>query len=218
MDVELLILIAGIIGTIAFAVSGALIAIENKLDLFGVLILGCVTACGGGLIRDIMLKREITLFNSPWYPIIACSVSLLVFIAMYFLKSEKWEDSKIYKVFYNITDSIGLGAFVITGADIAILSGNANIFPVVFYAVLTACGGGMIRDILVMKIPAIFRKHIYAVAAIIGALYFYLLYYFNVPHPVIAITTVILVVIIRYLAFRFEWSLPKVKLTEDNIE
>lgn len=218
MDVELLILIAGIIGTIAFAVSGALIAIENKLDLFGVLILGCVTACGGGLIRDVMLRREITLFNSPWYPIIACSVSLLVFIAMYFLKSEKWENSKIYKVFYNITDSIGLGAFVITGADIAILSGNTNIFPVVFYAVLTACGGGMIRDILVMKIPAIFRKHIYAVAAIIGALYFYLLYYFNVPHPVIAITTVILVVIIRYLAFRFEWSLPKVKLSEDNIE
>ena len=80
MDVELLILIAGIIGTIAFAVSGALIAIENKLDLFGVLILGCVTACGGGLIRDVMLKREITLFNSPWYPLIACSVSLLVFI------------------------------------------------------------------------------------------------------------------------------------------
>lgn len=218
MDVELLILIAGIIGTIAFAVSGALIAIENKLDLFGVLILGCVTACGGGLIRDVMLKREITLFNSPWYPLIACSVSLLVFIAMYFLKSEKWENSKIYKVFYNITDSIGLGAFVITGADVAILSGNINIFPVVFYAVLTACGGGMIRDILVMKIPAIFRKHIYAVAAIIGALYFYLLYYFNVPHPVIAITTVILVVIIRYLAFRFEWSLPKVKLSEDNIE
>ena len=96
----------------------------------------------------------------------------------------------------------------------AIGQGVTNIFPVTFYAVLTAVGGGLIRDVMVMKIPVIFRKHIYAVAAIIGAFYFYIIDYYGCPYTISAITTVLLIVVIRYLAFRFEWSLPKVALKD----
>lgn len=214
MSIEAVLLITGIIGTIAFSVSGALIAIENKLDLFGVLILGCITACGGGVIRDVMMHKDIAMFAEPWYCIISLGTGLLVFCMMCILKNLKWENTKVYKTFFNITDSIGLGTFVVVGANVAVGQGITHAFPVIFYAVLTAVGGGLIRDLMVMKIPAIFRKHIYAVAAIIGAGYFFVIDYFGCPYMVSALTTVILIVIIRYFAFRFEWSLPKVALKD----
>lgn len=216
MNIETIILIFGIIGTIAFSVSGALIAIENKLDLFGVIILGVLTACGGGLFRDVMIGKEIVMFSEYWYPIIAASVSLVVFIVMYLIKDTSWENSSIYKVFYNITDSLGLGTFVIVGAGVAMISHVDNIFPIIFYAVLTACGGGMIRDILVCKIPAIFRKHIYAIAAIIGALIYYGLSLIKAPVIFNTLLTVVTVVLIRYLAFKFQWSLPKVHFKNEK--
>lgn len=216
MNVEILLIITAVLGTIAFSVSGALIAIENKLDLFGVIMLGCITACGGGLIRDVMIGKELAIFKTPWYLLISAITNAIVFIIMYFLKKTSWENSKIYKVFFNITDSIGLGTFVVTGANVALSSGIDSMLPVCFYGVLTACGGGLIRDLMVMKIPAIFRKHIYAVASIIGAVIFYTMNYFEILYVVNVLTTVVLVVIIRYLAFYFEWSLPKVTLTENQ--
>ena len=214
MDSELIILIFGIIGTIAFSISGALIAIENKLDLLGVIILGVVTACGGGLFRDVILNREIVMFSQALFPFIAFIVAVLVFVIMCLIKNLNWENSKIYKTIYNIIDSLGLGAFVITGVLVSIKSEVTSLFPIVFFAVLTACGGGILRDIFVAKIPAIFRKHIYAVAAIIGALFYYGLFSINAPVLLNTILTVLLVVVIRFLAYKFEWSLPKVKLND----
>ena len=214
MDSELIILIFGIIGTIAFSISGALIAIENKLDLLGVIILGVVTACGGGLFRDVILNREIVMFSQALFPFIAFIVAVLVFVIMCLIKNLGWENSKIYKTIYNIIDSLGLGAFVITGVLVSIKSEVTSLFPIVFFAVLTACGGGILRDIFVAKIPAIFRKHIYAVAAIIGALFYYGLFSINAPVLLNTILTVLLVVVIRFLAYKFEWSLPKVKLND----
>lgn len=216
MDVEILLIVTAVLGTIAFSVSGALIAIENKLDLFGVIMLGCITACGGGLIRDVMIGKELAIFKTPGYLLTSAITGVVVFIFMYFIKKTSWENSKIYKVFFNITDSIGLGTFVVTGANVALASEIDSMLPVCFYGVLTACGGGLIRDLMVMKIPAIFRKHIYAVAAIIGAIIFYVMNYFSILYIVNVLTTVCLVVVIRYLAFYFEWSLPKVTLKENE--
>lgn len=212
MEIELLILIAGIIGTVAFSISGALIAIENEMDVFGVIILSVITACCGGLLRDTIIGEKINIFENPWYCLIAVITGVVVFIIMYFLKNLKWENSKVYKTTFNIIDSIGLGAFVVTGAGNALNSSMNSAFAVIFFAVLTAVGGGIIRDIIVNKIPAIFRKHVYAVAAIIGAVVFYSLMYFNIDYTINVIVTIGLVIIIRYLAFRFEWSLPKVHL------
>lgn len=216
MSIETLLMITTIIGTVAFSVSGALVAIENKLDLFGVIILGTVTACGGGVLRDVMMHQNILMFEDPWYFYLSLLTGLLVFIAMYFLQNLKGENSKIYKIFFNITDSIGLGTFVVLGANVAVSNGVQSFVAITFYAVLTAVGGGLIRDLSVMKIPVIFRKHIYAVASIIGAVYFYLITIADCPYTIAVITTVLIVVIIRYLAFRFEWSLPRVYL-KDNL-
>lgn len=216
MSIETLLMITTIIGTVAFSVSGALVAIENKLDLFGVIILGTVTACGGGVLRDVMMHQNILMFEDPWYFYLSLLTGLLVFIAMYFLQNLKWENSRIYKIFFNITDSIGLGTFVVLGANVAVSNGVQSFVAITFYAVLTAVGGGLIRDLSVMKIPVIFRKHIYAVASIIGAVYFYLITIADCPYTIAVITTVLIVVIIRYLAFRFEWSLPRVYL-KDNL-
>lgn len=215
MSAEALILIAGIIGTIAFSVSGALIAIENKLDIFGVLILAVITACCGGLLRDVIIGANINIFDNPWYCLISIITALIVFIVMYILRDTKWENSNIYKTFYNITDSLGLGAFVVTGANVALNSHLNSSFAVIFFAVLTAVGGGMIRDITVNKIPAIFRKHIYACAALIGALIYFVLNKFEINYAISALATIIIVVLIRYLAFRFEWTLPRVTLKDE---
>ena len=106
MNFELLLNIIEYIGTIAFAISGALIAIENKMDILGVVILGSTTAVGGGLFRDIMLGRDMpSMFAHPSYVIVAALTTLLVFIIMYILKDNKVTESKIYKIGFNITDS-----------------------------------------------------------------------------------------------------------------
>ena len=212
MDIELILLITGIIGTVAFAISGSLIAIENNLDLLGVLILGWTTACCGGLLRDIILNREIVMFNEPWYSIIALCVSLLVFVIMYFLKNLQWENSKIYKTIFNIIDSLGLGSFVVIGAMAALNSKLSGFFPVLFSGVLTAFGGGLVRDIMARKIPVIFRKHIYAIAAVVGCLVFYSMNILCSIGLINVLVSVLVVVIIRYLAYHFEWSLPHVHL------
>ena len=204
------------VGTIAFAISGALIAMENRMDIFGVIVLGCTTAVGGGLIRDILLNSSIpSLFVNPSYVIVAVLTTILVFIAMYFMKNLKIINSRWYKVAFNITDSFGLGAFVCVGALIAINAGVTNSILIIFCSVISAVGGGMIRDIMACRIPVIFRKHIYAVAAIIGALLFYFMNKAGVWYPLSGSVTITTVVVIRYLAFHFELNLPKVILNTD---
>ncbi len=217
-SIEIIILIFGIIGTVAFSVSGSLTAIEKHLDLFGVLILAVVTACGGGLLRDTILHTEIAMFREWWFPLISFATSLLVFLIMYKLKNLKWENYKYYKITYNLVDSIGLGAFVVVGANAAMNAGVNNWFPVTFFSVLTAVGGGLLRDIMVAKIPDIFRKHIYAVASIIIAVYHYLLIQFNCIYWINVTSTVIIIIVIRFLAYHYELSLPKIKLLEEEIK
>lgn len=216
MNIELIIIIASVIGTIAFSISGALIAIECNLDILGVILLGAITACGGGIIRDVMLNAEIAMFDDPIYALLSLLTCLLVFLIMRHLKNLSWENSKLYKIIFNVIDSIGLGAFVVVGANAAINNGATTMFAVCFYGVLTAVGGGIIRDLVVNKIPAVFRKHIYAVAAIIGAIYFYCVVQLGVTYSSSVISTVLLVTVIRYFSFHFELGLPRVNLKANN--
>lgn len=217
MDFELLLNIIEYIGTIAFAISGALIAIENKMDILGVVILGSTTAVGGGLFRDVLLGRDMpSMFAHPSYVIVAALTTLLVFIIMYILKDNKVTESKIYKIGFNITDSLGLGVFVVVGATQTMAVGITNHFFIIFCSVLTAVGGGMLRDIMAARIPAIFRKHIYCIAAIIGAILYYIIILNSNLYPLASILAIVIVVIIRYLAFHFQLNLPKVKLNEDK--
>ena len=186
------------------------------MDILGVVILGSTTAVGGGLFRDIIIGRAMpSMFANPSYVIVAAVTTLIVFLVMYFLKNTKVVESKIYKIGFNITDSLGLGVFVVVGATQTMEAGITNHFMIIFCSVLTAVGGGMLRDIMAAHIPAIFRKHIYCVAAIIGAVLYYCIILNSHMYPLASILSIVVVVLIRYLAFHFQLNLPKVKINEE---
>ena len=135
---------------------------------------------------------------------------------MYFLKNIKVVESEVYQGIFTIVDSLGLGVFIVVGATAVLETGTDNHFLIIFCAVLTAVGGGMLRDIMAAKIPAIFRKHIYCVAAIIGALLYYLIILNSNLYEFAIVLTIIVVMIIRYLAYYYKLNLPKVKLLSNE--
>ena len=221
LDMELLntiLLIIAVIGTVAYAISGALTGIESKLDMFGVVVLSVITATGGGFLRDLIMgKDQFVIFDEWWYPLIAFAVACLVFLVMWFIRDLSWEDSKAYRLTFLIIDSIGLGAFVIVGVLRAQMVGNVtNEGQLIFYSLLTCVGGSLLRDLLVMRIPAIFRKHIYAVAAIIGSIYFVFMAKVIDNIWLNSITTVLIVVTIRFFAARYKWNFPKIHLKNED--
>ena len=211
---DIFILVLDIIGAIAFAYSGVVVAIRHKMDLLGVVLLGCITACGGGFFRDIVLGvKPISLFDTPNWELIAASItSFVLFIVFYFLKDLSFFEKYWFKTSVTIADAIGLGVFVVMGANVA-LKETTNWFMVVFLATLTATGGGILRDLLAMRIPVIFSRHIYAVAAIMEALIYYSMYLNNVNLYVTTIISIVFVVIVRVIAYRFQVNLPSVDLT-----
>lgn len=205
---NIFILILEVIGTVAFSVSGAMTGLKKGMDLFGVSILGLTTAVGGGVIRDLILGiTPPVVFHKPLYAIIAVCTALIVFIP--WVRKLLNRNHKIFELLLLITDSIGLGIFTVAGIQTAYESTtDYNIFLLVFVGVVTGVGGGVMRDVLAGNMPYIFVKHIYALASLIGALACVLLLKAGGLNMAMAAGAVI-VVIIRLLAARFKWSLPK---------
>ncbi len=200
MDVQDLFFIFEIIGTVAFAISGALMAIRKKMDIFGVAILGMTTAVAGGIIRDLILGiTPPTAFVHPVYALTAIGVSLIMFIPAIRKALSHLEAVLL------VMDSIGLAAFTVTGVG----AGMAfhNLFLTVFVGTVTGVGGGVLRDLFAGNRPYIFVKHFYACASIIGSLISALLWDINELLAMIAGMAAIF--ILRILAAVFKWSLPK---------
>lgn len=160
-----------IIGTIAFAVSGAIVALKHQLDLFGVVALGVITATFGGIFRDLILgNTPPAAFTDPIYVFLAAGVSLLVFIVAYTqIHSYERMNSTKFQFLLLIMDSMGLGIFTAVGVSLAWEFSGGNHFLSVFSGMVTGVGGGLLRDIIVVELPDIFQKHIYALASWIGA-------------------------------------------------
>lgn len=214
---DIFLVILEVIGTIAFAVAGAMTALKKKLDVLGVVILGVTTACGGGLLRDVLLNKPLAnFFDDPTYVIISAVSSLVLFIIFYIIKDRSVADKKWYKNLLTITDAIGLGIFVVIGANETYNIGYDSFFIVTFMATITAVGGGAIRDIMVLKIPNIFCKHIYAVASIAGAILYFVFEYFGATRYLSIPIVVTVIIVIRMLAYHFELSLPKVIFKNDQ--
>ncbi len=199
-----------IIGTIAFAVSGAVVGIQKKMDIFGVCILGLTAAVGGGILRDLILNiTPPAAFRTPAFAVTAILVSILLFIPA--VRNMFEHGRKIYETLILFMDSIGLGLFTVVGVQVASAAmPEPNLFLTTFVGVLTGVGGGILRDVFAGNTPYIFIKHFYACASIIGAWTCALLW----PHTgsvpaMIAGATV--TVVLRLLAARFRWSLPKAK-------
>ncbi|NLL80439.1 MAG: trimeric intracellular cation channel family protein [Clostridiales bacterium] len=200
-----------IVGTAAFALSGAMTAIRKQFDLFGVLILGVTTAVCGGLIRDIILGIiPPAMFKRPVYVITASICSLILFFGIRIRQDLLQSRHKgLYRQLLNISDAVGLGAFTVIGINTACEAGfGANGFLLAAVGAITGVGGGLLRDIMAQEAPQIFVKHIYAVASITGALVCILLRK-CLPMDVAMCSGAAVVVIIRLLSAHYQWNLPK---------
>lgn len=201
-----------VIGTIAFSISGAFVGLRNKSDIFGVIVLGTVTATGGGMIRDVILGRiPPASFVNPSYITIAVITALVVFIIAYRRERQgKLITKDLYKTILFYMDSIGLGIFAVVGVNGAWrLYGADNALLLAFCGMITGVGGGMLRDVLVCHQPDILTKDVYAVATLIGSYLSIFLFRMNQPIAAIWLPTVA-VVLIRMVVYRYSLNLPKV--------
>ena len=198
-----------ILGTIAFAVSGAVVAISKKMDIFGVAILGMTTAVGGGILRDLILGiTPPAAFQSPGYALTSIAVSMLVFLPPV-RRLLHWNE-KLYDTALLLFDAIGLGIFTVIGVQTAyIATGELNAFLAIFVGVVTGCGGGVMRDVFAGSPPSIFVKHFYATASLLGAVACLLLW--NIGQMPAMLIGAAVTLTLRLLAAHYRWSLPKAK-------
>ena len=198
-------------GTVAFAASGAMVGVERNMDIFGVSVLGVVTAVGGGMIRDIVLGIiPPNVFTNPVYALVATITSCVVFLVFYWKRQLLEGHMRLtYDRVMLVMDSIGLGIFTVVGVNTGIRSGYMdNVFLLVFLGTITGVGGGSLRDMMAGVPPYIFVKHIYACASIVGAVVCVYMNRFvgNVEAMMVACFVIIL---IRYLAAHYRWNLPR---------
>lgn len=209
---EILMFVMELLGTVSFAVSGALVAICCGLDLFGVLTVGTITAVGGGIMRDVMIGNiPPNVFSKPEILILAVLTALVVFIIA-FVNAKRIDD--IHKKIDRINiffDAVGLAAFSVTGVEVTCAAGYSdNVVLAVILGAITGVGGGVLRDVLVNEKPYILIKHIYAVASLLGsAVYYFVGIYLGYQFIGTAVS-VVLTITIRLLAAKFRWNLPKV--------
>ena len=209
-----LMIIFEFLGTIAFSVSGAIEAMKKEMDMLGVLVLGLVTAVGGGILRDIVIGEfPPAAFRNPRNALIAIGAALVAFLIGAILSKRKQNtNSKVWNQVLLISDAVGLGAFTVLGIQyVQEQAGYENLVLLLFVGVITGVGGGLIRDIFAGNVPYIFRKHVYATASIAGAVTYLCLE--KTGHmELAAIVSLLLVLVLRLLAAHFEWNLPKVHL------
>lgn len=197
-----------IVGTLAFAISGSAVGINKGMDLFGVTALGFTTACGGGLVRDMILNRlPPTMFVHPVFALIALAAGIITFI---FYACRRTNKSRATELTMLIADSAGLGIFTVTGVQAVVSCGYGdNLFYMVFLGLITGVGGGLMRDIMAKNPPYIFVKHIYASASIAGALVCALIWK-SVGANLAMMIGCAVIFVIRLLAAHFRWSLPRI--------
>lgn len=201
-------LILEIIGTVAFAVSGAMTGLSKKMDIFGVVILGLTTAVGGGMIRDLVLGlTPPAMFTNPIYAAVAAVVSLIVFLPA--VRRRLTAYGRVREILMLVMDSLGLGVFTVVGIQRAYTATeHRGMFLLVFVGVVSGVGGGLLRDVMAGQTPYIFVKHVYASASIIGAILCVALWTpLGTTMAMILGASVILA--IRLLAAHYHWSLPK---------
>nr|WP_177766641.1 trimeric intracellular cation channel family protein [Flavobacterium sp. I3-2] len=196
--------ILNFLGIVAFAVSGTLAAIEKRLDFFGVLTIALVTSIGGGTLRDVLIGNTPVswLLNlNTFYIIVGSSILATIFR----------QRLRIFRTSLFLFDTIGIGLFTLVGLEKGVEI-NLHPFICISLGTITACFGGVLRDILCNEIPVIFRKEIYATACIVGGFVFFGLRYLNLNDDLIYLLTAATVIVIRILAVVKKWSFPPIEM------
>ena len=192
--------IIDILGTISFAISGVLIAMNKRMDVFGVLIIAFVTAVGGGTLRDVLIGDKPVSWMKDMtfvYVILGSTFSAILF---------KSKIDYLRKSLF-LFDTIGIGLYTLVGIEKGL---SAGLHPIICIALgtMSACFGGVIRDILCNEIPVIFRKEVYATACILGGLSYFLIRKLPVENDLVFVISGLVVIITRVVAVRFKVSLP----------
>ena len=203
-QIDFFIYVLDLFGTMAFAVTGAFKAIEHKADIVGIIILATITGVAGGTIRDVVFGK--TLPNSlidPTYVIITV-ISAIVLFLLYSKMKKHWN------VFLKF-DAVGLGVFTVIGATFAYNLFGMNFLIIVLSGMLTAIGGGILRDVFVNQTPIVFVKELYASASFIGAVIFYFTLLITNEVYAATIIGIALTTGLRLVAMKYNWNLPKVR-------
>lgn len=204
-----------LIGTVAFAVSGSVVAIKKETDVFGVVFIAITTAVGGGIFRDLLIgELPPVAFVNYEYVFAATLTAIGIFIFAYTRRDvnhhQHW--AKIDRV-NNIFDALGLGAFTVIGMNRAIIAGlGDNVFLVIFLGMITGIGGGILRDTLVRDIPFVLTEKVYAVASLVGAICYYVMYLQRANLAFSALVGIGIIFGIRMASSKFKWHLPRVRL------
>jgi len=193
--------IIDILGTFSFAVSGAFLAMQKKLDPFGVLVLSFVTAIGGGTIRDILIgNMPVSWLRNETATIVIFSSAIVTMLFGRFLKR--------FPITLFLFDALGIGLFTIIGLEMA-LEKDFSIGVCIALGTITACFGGVLRDVLLNEVPLLFRKEIYALACITGGVIYVWLKRTDLDTDIAKILCILIIFIIRVLAVRYKLSLPQ---------
>jgi uncharacterized membrane protein YeiH len=196
-----------IVAIAAEAMTAALAAGRRKMDWFGVCVLACVTALGGGTARDVMLGHyPLTWVKDPWLLLVCCGAALLTIAGARLVDKLRWP--------FLLLDALGLVVFTIIGCDVA-LSMNQPMLIVIVAGMLTGIGGGVLRDVLCNDVPLVFSGELYATVSIVtGAIYYFGLSW-GVGHDVVTVVAVLIGFTLRSLAIRFRWAMPKFVYDKD---
>ena len=227
---EQMLFVLDMIGTVAFALSGAMTAIKKKMDILGVMILGMVTAVGGGMMRDIILGIvPPQAFREPFYAVTALLTSMVMFVFIYFrerkARKKGWQEQPVadtgkkgyqgvsgqrFAAMLMAADTLGLGVFTVVGVKAAFDTRmEMNYFLPVFLGMITGVGGGLLRDMMAGDRPYIFVKHVYACASILGAFVCAFLWT-RAGEEGAMIAGAVCVIVMRVLAIGFKWNLPRI--------
>ncbi len=200
---ETILIYISLLGSLTFAISGALKAINKQFDPFGVLIIGFVTAVGGGTIRDVLITEKTVFWlteTTHLYFILGGVILAIIF------RNKLNKFNKSLSVF----DAIGLGLFTITGVQIG-LQNDLHFINCIILGTITGSFGGVLRDVLVNETPVIFKKEIYATISIVGGAIYLILLQFEIQNPILQIIPIVFIIIARLVILKFKVSLPQIK-------
>jgi uncharacterized membrane protein YeiH len=199
IDLDLILSFANPVGAFVFALSGGIVAVRNKMDIFGAVVLAIITAVGGGTIRDIILNQPVFWLSDPltiWCAIAGGVIAFFLHSLVDALKPIRW------------ADAVGLAIFAIAGAAKTASLGHDPLF-VVIMGVLTGTGGGVLRDVVANRDPLLLKEDIYATAALVGAGLYAVLHFSGVPESWAFASGMLVAFVLRGAALIFGWHLPK---------
>ncbi|HRP33833.1 MAG TPA: trimeric intracellular cation channel family protein [Agriterribacter sp.] len=203
LNIQTLYHVLDLLGTFAFAISGAVAARQKGLDMFGIVVVAFTVACGGGIIRDLCISATPPVGISDWRYLAITLLAALMTMGLYRLVEKLYQPVLLF-------DALGLSLFAVSGAQKALIFGH-NAEVAVLLGTVTAVGGGVLRDVLLNRIPVIFRKEIYASAALTASLIVVAGSFLNLNEPVVSLVAIAVCFSLRYLSLRYQWNLPVFK-------